>query len=66
MFFCGTKKAANKILFNKWDKRTNKENTETQRLKIILDITSVVDRHRFNADPDPDPDWYQKNADPHT
>jgi hypothetical protein len=40
-------------------------------------MTSVVDRHRFDADsdavptlhvdadPDPDPDWHQNNADPH-
>ncbi len=35
---------------------------------------SVVDRHRFDADPDPnlhldanpDPDWHQNNANPHT
>ncbi len=36
-------------------------------------LCSVVDRHRFDADPDPnsrvdtdpDPDWHQNNADPH-
>jgi hypothetical protein len=31
-----------------------------------MDITSAVDRHRFDADPDLDPDWYHNNADPHT
>jgi hypothetical protein len=33
-----------------------RENPETQRLKIIMDIKSVVDRHRFDADSDLDPD----------
>jgi hypothetical protein len=34
-------------------KKQRRENTETQRLKIIMDITSVADRHLFDADPDP-------------
>jgi hypothetical protein len=34
---------------------------------LDLDLGSVVDRHRFDADPDadPDPDWHQDDADPH-
>jgi hypothetical protein len=30
-----------------------------------MDKTSVVDRHRFDADPDLDPDWYL-TTDPYT
>jgi hypothetical protein len=28
-------------------------------------VCSVVDQHRVDADPDPDPDWHQNDADPH-
>jgi hypothetical protein len=41
-----------------------------------VDVSSVLDQHRFDAvpdlnfdvdaDPDPDPDWHQNDADPHS